>query len=149
MFASNSDINGTSNSVDSAYNVIDDPPGIQAALSSQCKNQKIRSTRQVQSFYILGLGIVFGSAGFSCVLVFFLSRCMSLVGRIVFSKQVAENREISQQMDDKLELLRVAVDSQQGVEGTKWAKGLLDVPIMTSGIEFKRPHEGPDGFPTY
>jgi hypothetical protein len=123
--------------------IVDDPPGIRAAYVSQCKNQMIQSSGEVQSFSVLGLVIVFLMTGLLVLLAMSLEKCM-----FILRSGSTSDRTTSRQTDDKLHLLRIALESSEKSD-IQWQSGTLEVPIMPVNMEFERPKTHFNGLASY
>jgi hypothetical protein len=134
---------GNQSYVTRAENIKDNPPGLRAAYSSQCRNQRTQSSREVQSFSFLGLTIVVCITVLLAVIALSLEQCVGFCRR-----RTTSHRKTAWQIDSKLHLLRTALGDQTEV-GAEWVKGHLDVPITTLGMEIERPNMHSDGLGWY
>jgi hypothetical protein len=71
---------------------------------SQCKNQRIQSSREVQSFSVLSIEIVVSCTLLLIILALSLKGCVAVARRGSTS-----NRNAARQANDKLHLLRMAL----------------------------------------
>jgi hypothetical protein len=121
-----------------------EPPAKRDQLTQQCKTQRIQSSSKVQSFSMLGLGIVSGTAVLLILVSLSLESCIKLVER----KSTAIHRGVARQADDKLHLLRMAL-GDQGEVGLHWGIGTLDVPVAGIRAEIEGPSMGAEGLASY
>ena len=121
----------------------DVPDNIRSAVVSQCHNQLIQSSGQVQSFSVLGLGIVFCITAILVLLALSLERIVSILRR-----DSTSDGKISRQTDDKLHLLRLALGGSEKSDHA-WELGMLDVPVMNMEKQFERPNIGLNGLAWY
>ena len=96
-YVSNEDL-GPYGYVTTPENFDDDPPARRDVLVQQCKTQRIQSSGKVQSFSVLGLGIVSGTTALLVLVSLSLESCVKLVER----KSTASHRSVARQADDKL-----------------------------------------------
>jgi hypothetical protein len=124
--------------IQTAETIPDTPPGIRAAFVSQCKNQRIQSSREVQSFSVLGIGIVVSSTLLLIVLALSLEGCVAVARR-----ESTSDRQAAREADDKLHLLRMVLEGYGA--GEEWYNGIMNVPVTDLGLEFVRPILGDNG----
>lgn len=121
----------------------DDPPGLRDAYLRQCRNQRVQSSREVQSFSFLGLIIVIIITVLLVIIALTLEQCVAL-----WRRRSNSNRKTAWQVDSKLHLLRNTLGDQSEI-GVAWRNGLLDVPVTNLGVEFDRPAMTRDGLALY
>jgi len=105
-------------------------------MESQCGNQRIQSSGQVQSFSVLGLFIVVFITFVIGVISMILETLVGLVRNGKISK-----RDTALQADDSLHLLRMVLqneaedhDMNQG-----WENSTFDVPVCEADTAISRP----------
>jgi hypothetical protein len=115
--------------------------GVRESLDAQCRNQRIQSTAEVQSFSLLGLLIVIATTFFCLVASLALEQAFARMRR--GSKS---NKSIAREADEKLQLLRMAVAGEREAEG--WMSNAWNVPIRMSPAIPGRP-QMQNGLSTY
>jgi hypothetical protein len=110
----------------------DNPPGLRAAYTSQCKNQLVQSSSQVQSFSVLGLAIVIVLTLLLITVALALEPCVSFARR-----NSPSARRTARQADDKLHLLRMALGDRKDCAG--WKTGGLSIPVTNLVSDLERP----------
>jgi hypothetical protein len=123
-----------------------DPEGFTTAMESQCGNQRIQSTRQYQSFSVLGLFI---AVGITFVLGVIAGSLETLVGMIRNGK--ISDRDTALQADDSRHLLRMVLqneatdhDVDQGWQNSSWG-----VPFCDGDTLVARPLMGTNRLANY
>lgn len=115
--------------------------GVRESLNVQCRNQRIQSTAEVQSFSLLGLLIVIATTFFCLIASLALEQVVSLMRRGSES-----NRSIAREADEKLQLLRMAMAGDKETEG--WMSNAWNVPFRMSPAIPGRP-QMQNGLSTY
>ena len=115
--------------------------GVRESLDAQCRNQRIQSTAEVQSFSLLGLLIVVATTFLCFIASLALEQAFTLMRRGSES-----NRSIAREADEKLQLLRMAVVGDKEAEG--WVSNAWNVPIRMSPAITGRP-QMQNGLSTY
>jgi hypothetical protein len=119
-------------------NFSDQPTAVRKVLSQQCEAQRIRTSGEAQSFSVLGLGIVIGASILLTLLSWGLGTCMQCVrGR----SDLSDRRAAARQVDDKLHLLRLALEDEADL-GPTWGNGSWDVPLTSQHVDVERPTMG-------
>jgi hypothetical protein len=123
-----------------AEDLDDNPPGIRAAYVSQCNNQLIQSSREVQSFSFLGLMIVVWTTIILLIAALSVEQCF-----VYFRGSSISHRSVALQTDDKMHLLRLALKDQT----ESWSNGSYQVPTASTDVPFDRPSMHQDGLAWY
>jgi hypothetical protein len=107
-------------------------------LASQCENQRVQSSGQVQSFSVLGLFIV--------VFVTFVTACVALCleSAVAFVRRFTKGgsaKMIARQTDEKLHLARMVQEQRayDGDEDQGWTNGILEVPVANLDVTVGSP----------
>ena len=144
-FAVNIDNLGPYGQIMGVNEMEDDPPGIRKASRSQCKNQRIQTSGEVQSFSFLGLVVVVIMTLFLILMALTLERCV-----LILRQRSESDGVIARQTDDKLHLLRMALESQKAEKTElEWLNGSLTVPVTNSVLSCERPRFGSNGLGSY
>ena len=113
---------------------------MRAMFDYQCKNKKIQISNEVQSFSVLGLVIVV------TITILLIIIALSLESCVLRFKSKTSNAAIARHADEKLQLLRMAIDNSD----LQWnSGGAGDIPVTGSTQECPRPRRGSNGLPSY
>jgi hypothetical protein len=144
-YASNDQDLGPYGYVDVPDTFLDQPPAVRTAFQAQCETQRIHSSGEVQSFSVLGMGIVLGTTVILVFISLVLDSCMKITRRW---RRSVSPRAVARQADDKLHLLRMTLGDQSEI-GMDWTNGSFDVPVTGLNVEIERPSMGSDGLVSY
>jgi hypothetical protein len=142
QFVSNDPLASVSGYIQAAETIPDDPPGIRAAYMSQCKNQRFQSSGKVQSFSVLGIGIILGVTIILIILATSLESCVASA-----RQRSTSDRRAARQADDKLHLLRMVLADHKA--GMDWSNGEWNVPVTNLCFALERPTLEADGLTSY
>jgi len=107
---------------------------VKDSLVSQCKNQLIKSSDQVQSFSFLGVTLI------TCFTVLIVALSLSLEPLVQLFRRrggkINGTIQVARQADDKFYLLSMALDAAGYGD---WKYGPWGIPVVKQQVDFVRP----------
>jgi hypothetical protein len=124
----------------------DDPKGFVAAMESQCSNQRIQSSGQVQSFSVLGLFLVVCITFVVGLIATFLEKLVSMLRNGTINA-----RDTALQADDSQHLLRMVLQNEAEDHDMDhhWESSTFGVPVCDADVVIHRPTIGTNRLANY
>lgn len=120
--------------------------GMISALRDQCKNQLIRDAGDIQNFSLLGVLII---ASISLLLIGLSVAVPGLLRLIGSRRGWISGPERARQADDKLHLLRLALEGSHNTYLGSWDRGSFDVPVINGETGASGPTVTAEGLTFY
>jgi hypothetical protein len=145
QYASNEQDLGPYGRIRTSDEATSETPEVRNILAQQCGQQRIQSSNEVQSFSVLGLGIVVGSTLLLIVVSLSLDSIVEAIRKL---RGDVGPRSMARQADDQLHLLRMSL-VEKTESGLTWINGALDTPLTEMAMKIDRPSVGYDGLSSY